>query len=107
MIYLYESTAVMMYLHESMREVPIDNPAQAMTGVGRRGGESEQGQGRARSPDQSAEMRGVGHLELGGFEIHASKNKGGSFGRKRASTRVSRTRSSDARPVFTRRVVNR
>ena len=58
MIYLYESTAVMMYLYESMHEAPIDNSAQAMTGVGRRDGESEQGQGRARSPDQSAEMRG-------------------------------------------------
>ena len=54
MMYLYESTAVMMYLHESMREVPIDNPAQAMTGVGRRDGESEQGRGRVRErPERS------------------------------------------------------
>ena len=43
-------------------------------------------------------------MELGGFEIHARKNKGGSFGWLRASTRVSRTRSSIARPVFTRLV---
>ena len=76
MIYLYESTAVMMYLHESMREVPIDNPAQAMTGVGRRGGESEQGQGRAREPDQSAEMRELGwSWEVSRF-THAKRRAG-------------------------------
>ena len=79
MMYLYESTAVMMYLCEQMREVPIDNPAQAMTGVGRRGGESEQGQGRARSPDQSAEMRGLGwSWEVSRF-THA-KTRAGALG---------------------------
>ena len=60
MMYLTTSRESNPFLYESMREVSIDNPAQAMTGVGRRGGESEQGQGRARSPDQSAEMRGLG-----------------------------------------------
>ena len=45
--------------YESMREAPIDNSAQAMTGVGRRDGESEQGQRRVRESDQSAEMRRV------------------------------------------------
>ena len=67
------------FLYESMREVPIDNPAQAMTGVGRRGGESEQGQGRARSPDQSAEMRGLGwSWEVSRF-THA-KTRAGALG---------------------------
>ena len=55
MIYLYESTAVMMYLYEQMRVKPLRKPAQAVTGVGRRDGELEQGQGRARSPDQRAQ----------------------------------------------------
>ena len=76
MMYLYESTAVMMYPYAQVREVPIDNPAQAMTGVGRRGGESEQGQGRARSPDQSAEMRGLGwSWEVSRF-THAKRRAG-------------------------------
>ena len=67
------------FIYESMREVPIDNPAQAMTGVGRRGGESEQGQGRARSPDQSAEMRGLGwSWEVSRF-THA-KTRAGALG---------------------------
>ena len=79
MMYLYESTAVMMYPYAQVREVPIDNPAQAMTGVGRRGGESEQGQGRARSPDQSAEMRGLGwSWEVSRF-THA-KTRAGALG---------------------------
>ena len=79
MIYLYESTAVMMYPYAQVREVPIDNPAQAMTGVGRRDGESEQGQGRARSPDQSAEMRGLGwSWEVSRF-THA-KTRAGALG---------------------------
>ena len=78
-IYLYESTAVMMYLYEQMRVKPLRKPAQAMTGVGRRDGESEQGQGRARSPDQSAEMRGLGwSWEVSRF-THA-KTRAGALG---------------------------
>ena len=79
MMYLTTSRESNPFLYESMREVPIDNPAQAMTGVGRRGGESEQGQGRARSPDQSAEMRGLGwSWEVSRF-THA-KTRAGALG---------------------------
>ena len=60
MIYLYESAAVMMYMYEQMRVKPLRKPAQTMMGVGRRDGESDEGQGRVRESDQSAEIRGVG-----------------------------------------------
>ena len=79
MMYLYESTAVMMYLYEQIRVKPLRKPAQAVTGVGRRDGELEQGQGRARSPDQSAEMRGLGwSWEVSRF-THA-KTRAGALG---------------------------
>ena len=79
MIYLYESVAFMMYMYEQMRVKPLRKPAQAMTGVGRRDGELEQGQGRVRESDQSAEMRG-GRLSWKLSEFARAKTRAGALG---------------------------